>query len=234
MHFPSVVGFGLVIATLAPRLSAHSATFALTGDPIGSPFFTGTYLPAGGPPGVIRTSGGVPGYLNGVSGGAFGGGTGEVLIGTVGAGETELVAFSIHLTDTAGPSHSLSDLNDPALAHVVADLNHPYVFGPILTAYAYNNAPAQYADALSILSAGEVANGGQPFDILVTATNVGNNGVWTTDFSGEIGFLDGITALTITDIGAVPEPSCGALFALVSLAALRRRRRSPQAETAKR
>jgi hypothetical protein len=199
----------------------------VTGDPIGSPFFTGTFQPASGSPqaGII-TIGGTPGYLNGVSGGAFGGGTGEVLLGSVGPGETELVGFSIHLTDTAGPSHSLSSLNDPALADIVTDLTHPTFAGPIrVTAYAFNAAPAQYASALAILSAGETANGGQPFDVLITATNPGLNGVWATDFSGEIGFLDGITALTITDIGAVPEPTGLTVLGILAMPGLLARRR---------
>jgi hypothetical protein len=34
---------------------------------------------------------------------------------------------------------------------------------------------------------------------------------WGFNFSGEIGNLDGITALEVTDVGVIPEPGCGLL-----------------------
>src|SRR6185312_9348105 len=104
----------------------HASFVAVAGDPIGIPFFTGTFHPDGN---SIAAGQGTPGYLNGVSGGSSGGATGQLIIGAAAPGQTSLVAFAIHVTDTAGTSHSLSTLNDPALADVVNDLNHPTLIG---------------------------------------------------------------------------------------------------------
>jgi hypothetical protein len=136
------------------------------------------------------------------------------------------VGLAIHVTDTAGPSHSLSALNDPALADIVSDLNANTEHGDsIVTAYAYGAAPADFAGALAALSAGEATHGGQPFDILLTATPLlGNTAYWTLDFSNEVGNLDGITALSVTDIGAVPEPAVLSPALTLGLLLVRRRR----------
>jgi len=214
--------------------TTHADFILLTGDPIGVPFFSGTL----NPPGVTRSSDGFPlsvgpgkpAYLNNVSGGDAGNSRGELGIGP--AGQTVLVAFAIHVTDTAGASHSLSALNDPALADIVNDLNHPSLMGagnPVAV-YAYADAPAQYAGALALLSSGEAGYGGQPFDILATATVRPLNGIWATDFSGAIAEkigspLDGITSLSITDLGAIPEPSTFSVILPLGLLFLSHRRR---------
>jgi hypothetical protein len=218
----------VAIAIIGLCQKAQADFILVGGDPIGTPFFTGTFNPPGD--GYSLSAGpGSPAFLNNVSGGSAGHSSGELLIGAAPAGQTALVAFAIHVTDTAGPSHSLSALNDPALADVVNDLNHPTLVGsgnPV-TVYAYADAPAQYAGALALLSADEATYGGQPFDILATVTVKPLNGVWATDFSNALGgHFDGMTALSITDIGAIPEPSTFSVVLAVVLLVLSYRRRS--------
>jgi len=174
---------------------------------------------------MVNTGGGMPGFVNNLTGGSNGGATGNVSIYnpdfTV-AGRTEMVAAAIHATDSAGPSHSLSSLSDPALADIVFDLNHANIGGvATVTAYAFANAPAQYAPQVAALAAGEAANGGQSFDLLLTINNTNLplqqvGGLWWAfDLSGEIGQLDGISAIKVTDVAAVPEPTAGLLLLLV-------------------
>jgi hypothetical protein len=126
------------------------------------------------------------------------------------------------------PSHSLSALNDPALADIVNDLNTTSGGGdaPLLS-YAYNTAPAQFTAAETLLTSGESANGGQPFDILLTSTTPSLVSWWGVGFSSEIGNLDGITSLSVTDIGAVaaPEASMAGVVALSLGGVLMARRR---------
>src|SRR5262249_13908255 len=62
-------------------------------------------------PDQINLSGDAPGYLNAV----------DPLVGSVSItplpqGVETVIGVAIHVTDSAGPSHSLSSLNDPALA----------------------------------------------------------------------------------------------------------------------
>jgi hypothetical protein len=85
--------------------------------------------------------------------------------------------------------------------------------------------PPQFAAAVAALSAGEASNGGQQFDVLLTAPPLlGGHAYWTLDLSNEVGNLDGITALNVTDIGAVPEPAGLGIVAML-LGLLGRRRR---------
>jgi hypothetical protein len=142
----------------------------------------------------------------------------------------ELVGVAMQVTDTAGPSHSLSSLNDPALGDILSDLSLA-TFGDLFSVfpYAYNNAPQQYSALLSSLSAGENAVAGQPFDLLFAGGPAPPENTWLSlSFSNEVGNLDGITALNITDIGAiVPEPtSAGVLFAAALVSVGIRRHRS--------
>jgi hypothetical protein len=204
-------------------LAAHSADIQIGHDPALPVFFTGT----SNPPGLdqVNVIGSNPAYLNNMSGGLHGGATGNVEIADPGAGPAELIAVAIHLTDSAGPSHSLSGLDDPALSAIVIDLNNSALnYGYI--AYAYGSPPQQFANAISALSAGEIADGGQPFDILLSEIYLlfpFPGMAWGFDFSNEIGNLDGITALSITDVGAIPEPRTASLMLLCGVDLLRRR-----------
>lgn len=226
-----LVSAGFCIWAACPCLgSSHSAAVLVAQDPYVFPWYTGISTPSG--PFQINITPGTPGYLNGISGGQDGGSDGMALITATGAGSVYLVGLAIDVSDTAGPSHSLSSLGDPALGDIVNDLRNQSIFGEIVPyAYAYNQAPAQYAAAESTLSAGESANGGQPFDILLVATDPGisNHYVWSPDFSNEIGNLDGITSLGVTDMGAftsaVPEPSSAAALMLALPLLIWRKRR---------
>jgi hypothetical protein len=212
--FCAAVGFGQ---------TTHSAAIVLQQDPTAANFYTGASTPAA-PMGNISVVGGEPGYLNEISAGTFGTAGGQVgITGQVGSGPIELVGIAIHVTDTGGASHSLSTGSDPALADIVGDLNHsnPPSLGYPITVYAYNSAPLQYAAALSTMSAGETSLGGQPFDVLLAASPPFDVGYWTLDLHNEIGNLDGITALSVTDVGAVPEPAALALTLMLSVSLVR-------------
>ncbi len=158
----------------------------------------------------VNIFGSNPGYLNQMTGGIAGGATGTVGIFDPYENDTELVALAIQVADNAGDEHSLSGLDDPALENIVSDINtsNPNIG---LTAYAYDAAPQIYARQIASLTAGETANLGQPFDILL----VENYNIifphsfldWGFDFSAEIGNSDGIVALSLTDVGAIPEPT---------------------------
>jgi hypothetical protein len=223
-----VVAEMLCVGSFASAQATHSAAIVLQQDPTAANFYTGTSTPPASV-GNIKIVGGAPGYMNSVSGGTFGTAGGQVgITGQVGSGPVELVALAIHVTDTAGPSHSLSTMSDPALADIVNDLSHsnPPSLGYPITVYPYNSAPPEYTDPLSRLSTGESSLGGQQFDVLLAASPPFSVGYWTLDLSNEVGNLDGITSLSVTDIGAVPEPEAST-FLTVGLAGtlLTRRRR---------
>ena len=136
-----------------------------------------------------------------------------------------MVGLAIHIADDTGPSHSLSLLNDPALNDILFDLHHSVFAGDFtVTAYAYGNAPSQYSQMEAVLSAGEAVNGGQPFDLLFVGTDTAFQfkpaKLWSFGFSSEIGNLDGITALSVTDIGIVPEPTGVAMLGMFPLVCL--------------
>jgi len=225
----------VVIVVLAffgfrPGSSLAAANYAnvFLGEDAAFVAFTGASNPL--PSGYINIVGGNPGYLNGISGGQFGGARGSVGIIDPYENDVELVGLAITVTDYAGNAHSLSDLDDPALADIVNDLNASSAYYNIgITAYAYSAAPKQYVNQLAALSAGESVNNGQPFDILLISANQFSlphsflN--WSFDFSNEIGNPDGITALSITDIGALPEPAAADLVLLGSAILLGRRHR---------
>jgi hypothetical protein len=213
----------------SPFTSAEypAVIFAVSDPYPGIPFFSGN----GNPPneGYIDVPSGLD-YLNNMYGGAFGGATGFLPMEAPTHG---IVAIAIHVTDSAGPSHSLSTLGDPSLGGIVSDLNKLDI-----NAYAFNDAPPQYAGYVATLSAGEAARGGQPFDILIDPSSDPSNDflnfngyympLWLFDFSGEIGMQDNITSLQITDIGAIPEPSSAFIVLLGGTTVLcRRRRRCP-------
>ena len=237
----------LLVAHLSTAMGHHSAYVVMGYDAYPVPFFTGTSNPPSPPSGFPQISTAVnnPGYLNGISGGANNGATGNVSIMDAQfetAGATELVAAAITVSDSAGNNHSLSSKNDPVLSAIVNDLNNPPLFGLFpVTAYPFNESPPQFADDISALSAGESANGGQPFDILLSITN--NNAfpsfpfatqAWAFDFSNEVDNLVGVklTSLQVTDIGAipgvVPEPATVSLITPAALLILKRRRREPR------
>jgi hypothetical protein len=206
-------------------LASHSAITLVGHDPVLS-FYAGTSNPSGTY--QINLQNGSPGYLNGISGGQDAGSAGGVMITSTPTGSMYLVGVAIQVTDTAGPLHSLSTMNDAALGDIVADLNLDSGGDVILHTYPFQSAPSQYSSAEAVLAAGEAANGGQPFDLLLAGTNLGMFGgfdVWTFDFHNEVGNLDGITALNVTDVGAIPEPAASSL-AVAGAALLFRRRRS--------
>jgi hypothetical protein len=209
----------------------HSAGISIIHDAF-PPVYTGTSHPAGSF--HVNVVAPAPGYFNGMSGGSDGGAYGEVAITPADFGQTQLAALAIHVTDAAGASHSLSTLNDPALADIVNDLNVPFNIsadGDPGIAYPFAAAPPQYAAAVATLAAGEALNGGQPFDILVALTYPeppAGDFAWYLSLANEIGNLDGITALSVTDVGgmnipAVPEPVGLSLLSLPALLLLRRR-----------
>jgi hypothetical protein len=200
--------------------ASHSAYAWLASDPSSGLFFSGTSNPSGPP--QISVVGGAPGYLNSVTGGSATQSIGGASITQFAFGQTELVALALHVSDSAGPSHSLSSLNDPELATVVADIN-----AVSLTAYAYNAAPANLAPLQSLLTAGEITNGGQPFDILLVTNNTlgtGRGPRLELNFATEASQINDITSISVTDIGAIPEPS--ALLCLLAPMLLLPRRRS--------
>jgi hypothetical protein len=213
-------------------MAAHSADIQISHDPVPFPFFGGTSNPQGPSYLQVNTVGDNPGYLNNMSGGLNGGATGNVAMPSLVVGETELVGIAIHVADSSGSSHSLSTNNDPALLSIVNDLNNsPFEVNSGQMAYSYTNAPEQYADQIAALSAGEQANSGQPFDILVVETYPNFPSFlslqWGFDFSDEIGNLDGISTLSITDVGGiVPEPAEASLAFLAGLALVRFRQRT--------
>lgn len=224
----------LLYGSLGVATAQHSAGVAVIHDPF-PPFYSGTSHPVGQD--QVSALGGVPGYFNVMSGGGVGGATGSLTVTPPFFAQTQiqLAGIAIHVTDAAGASHPLSSLNDPALADIVADLNVPFAInreGSTGTAYAFGAAPPQYAGALALLSAGEATNGGQPFDILLELPYTIDSGFqhnWILYFDNEVGHLDGITALSVTDVGAinipaVPEPSVGVTFCVVILLTLGRRR----------
>ena len=207
-------------------LASHSAQIQVEHDP-----FLAFYKGASSPTGTyqINLQNGSPGYLNGIFGGQNGGSAGGVTITATTTGSVYLVGVSVQVADAAGPLHSLSTLNDPALADIVTDLNLDSGGDVILNTYPFQSAPPQYSSAETILAAGEAANGGQPFDLLLAGTNLGMFGgfdVWTFDFHNEVGSLDGITALNVTDVGAVPEPATLMLAVAGTAMLLHSRRRS--------
>jgi hypothetical protein len=222
----TVVAFTLAILCVnAGRAeAAHSADAFVTHDAVYSGF-VGTSNPAPLANEKIFIGNGVPGYLNAISGPQT---SGVVIANDLGPGTTYFAGVAIHIADNAGPSHSLSQLNDPALADLVLDLSQLSARDSPLATFAFGNAPSQYAPEIAALTAGESANGGQPFDLLFVGTD--SSGVrlakyWSFDFSHEVGNLDGITALNFTDIGIVPEPTGLAVLGILTAPALLARRR---------
>jgi hypothetical protein len=222
-----------VLGCVAPVHAAFYASIEIGIDPFLDSFFEGSVHPVNNPPNFLFGGPVVPnpGYLNNVTGGSDGGAVGNVNIAAVPFGTLQFVALAINVTDDAGVSHRLSSEDDPALADIVDDLNDSSS-GYGYTAYAFNNVPLSYIGAAAALSAGESTYGGQPFDILVAENYpspppfVNTILIWGFDFSGEIDNQeDGITALNITDVGAIPEPNVAALLAILGSAILVRRRR---------
>ena len=210
-------------------MSAPMASIGL-GEDAAFASFTGISNPPTGFPNIgIAISDGSPGYLNQITGGPNGGATGAIGIVDPYLSDNEIVALAVHVTDNAGTSHSLSSLGDPALTDIVADLNSSPFDSSRLTAYPFGSPPQQYSAQVGALSSGELANGGQPFDILVVefyrfpgSPDFLN---WSFDFHQEIGNPDGITSLSITDVGAIPEPSAPCIALLSGVVFLCRRTR---------
>jgi hypothetical protein len=227
-----VIAVAIVCGIARVSLADHSANIQVVHDTF-LPLYTGTSHPAGNY--SVNVVAPAPGYFNGMSGGSNGGANGFLSITPANFGQTQLSALAIHVTDAAGASHSLSSLNDPALADIVNDLNIPpniSAAGDSGTAYPFGAAPPQYAAAVATLAAGEALNGGQPFDILIAFPSpdaTGGQFEWGLSFQNEIGTLDGITALSVTDIGSiniVPEPASLATLAVFATPLLLRRRRT--------
>lgn len=190
--------------------------------------FVGTSNPGGTTPSstitVTSPSAGsvVPGYLNGISSnpGPGAGPQQYVQINGFQNSDQEVVALGLTVTDGSG-THEITQTE---LDHLIADLNAADP-GSILA-----ERFSQLGSSGSVLAAGESANGGQPLDlafILAGGLNPGSPQVFGVDFSGEVGSgnPDGITAISVTDIAVVPEPSSLGLLALGSLAVLPKWRR---------
>ena len=230
------VFIALLAGATIPALAAHSAFVVMGYDAYPVPFFTGISSPTG--PSQINVVSGNPGFLNNLSGGSNGGATGNVSVNDAqftNFNATELVALAIQVTDSAGPQHSLSADSDPALGDIVNDLNNSSFGGVfIASAYPFASVPSEFQSAANALSSGEQTLG-KPFDILLSITDNWpgfpfNQLAWASDFSNEVGNLDGITSLKITDADAaqgpvVPEPACGSLVLLFAAVFLRRRSR---------
>jgi hypothetical protein len=217
------LALALAASTFGVRMASATPPFAVVSHDLFINTFNGTSSTVG--INQINLVGATPGYFNNLSLPA-GTATGAVTITALPQGITTVAGLAVHVTDTAGPSHSLSTLNDPALADLIFDLNHSGIGGDfVVTTYAYNAAPPQYANAEAALSAGEAALGGQPFDLLLTGANsfppIGTRMYWSMDFSPVIG----ITAIGMTDVGAVPEPTGAAMLGLLAAPALLARRR---------
>jgi PEP-CTERM motif len=123
--------------------------------------------------------------------------------------------------------HALS--TDPALPVIVNEINNNSVSSDIpVTAYAYSDAPAQYASAVSTLTAYESTLGEAPFDVLL----VYNTGASPSpnDVLLSIGFNGNTVAPTaisnIINVGevVVPEPTSAMLFGAGLLGISLRRR----------
>ena len=217
----------MIISVCANRANAatHSAVAFVTGDAVYLGF-VGTSNPTPLVNEKIFIGDGVPGYLNAISRAQS---SGVVIANSRGKGATYYAGVALHVADDAGPSHSISQLNDPALADLVLDLNQSSAGDFTLLAFDYANAPSQYAPQIAALSAGESAYGGQPFDLLLVGTDnfnqVQNAKYWSFDFSHEVGNLDGITALNFTDIGIVPEPTGLAMLGVLAAPPILARRR---------
>lgn len=233
---------GRIAAAFAPLLvwgdcriagAEHSAAIVATHDPLLLPLYTGISNPVG--PTRVNVVGTAPGYFNTIGGGGSGGADGMLGITGFPGTAIQLTALAVHVTDTAGQSHSLSTLSNPALGDIVNDLNSFAGGGELnITAYPFAGAPTQYAGATALLSAGEVVNGGQPFDLLLVGQNPADlpfgSYNWSINLGGEIGDVDGITALSVTDVGAInipaiPEPSLAASVAMLLRVVFPRRRR---------
>jgi hypothetical protein len=200
---------------MAATVPQHSLLIQCGPDAVGPQYyFSGISNPAGDA--QINFNGLEPGYLNHMTAGAFGSDNGFVSIFTPEQktlGGIEIIALAIHVADNAGPSHSLATMNDPALGDIIDDLNSmPDTELGKITAYDFNNAPSQYTASIAALAQGEQNRRGEPFDILLVQPNqlfanlISKTLQWQFNFSGEVGTLDGITSLQITDIGVVPEP----------------------------
>lgn len=115
---------GLLMAVAAGRTAwGHAAAVELGHDPA-MPFYTGTANPGGTASSIIITTAPMsPSFLNGIGGGIIDGAAGEFGV-TPTMQNLVLVGLALHVTDTAGPSHSLSSLGDPALGDIIANLSH--------------------------------------------------------------------------------------------------------------
>jgi len=187
-----------------------AAVFVQENDPV-YPGFHGISNPNG--PYSVNTGPFPMAYLNGISNPAS---NGSFFVGPV-TPLWPMLGIAIHVADSAGPSHSLSSMNDPALADIIADMNRnagSNGFIP-LTAFTLQTLPPQYAGEAALLNSVEATAasfGFQPFDIYAVDTSTQPQSIqgvslWTLSFSAEVGNLDGITSLNVTDVGLVPEPS---------------------------
>ena len=86
----------------------HSAGITNGFDPLMGSAYSGTSNPSGN--GQINVLENTPGYLNDISGGLDNGASGQIDISDTAAleGAATLLAIAIHVTDSAGSSHSLS------------------------------------------------------------------------------------------------------------------------------
>jgi hypothetical protein len=220
----------LVLDLTGTITSAYRATATFSDNPPA----TGTHLsgistalgsydinPIGLPPSVQ------PGYLDLISNGN--GATGYVTIAPTG-GPSAMILIGISLTaaDSAGPDHVLTAANDLAtLQDIVADLNLPGAStnsAGSVQAYVYDSADAAaFLDAENAL---DYQNGGNSFSILLVTQDPQYA---SFDFSNEVGNLDGITSLSMTNIGVIPEPVTTPLIAFSAGSLLMRRRRHSSA-----
>ena len=155
-----VGGVFLLFGPASIGLAGHSAYDAVGYDPV-----VNEYLGTSHPSGVfeINIANGQPGYLNSLTGGENGGADGCVDVQEIKYVQF-LVGIAVHVADSAGPSHSLSALNDPALNDIVTDLNAGPDGAPgfPVTAYFYDAAPPRSQERRPFLARARAPTVGSP------------------------------------------------------------------------
>ena len=232
----AVLAVILGIGVGAARAQTSAILEDVDHDPLIPGVFTGTLNPGNTPSGQLYGLEPNDMFLNHITGGVNAVATGNVIIEDVNGGapgSLEIVGLAIHVADGSF-SGSLSKAPGPLEDTFVNDLNTVSGFEPRfepVTAYDPAYLPPEYQAAATTLENGELANGGQPFDIFAVMTFnaplIDTGMFWGFDFTGELtGGPSGVTSVALTDVGAIPEPSSLALVLMGTAAMTLRRRRA--------